>query len=202
MWHRRCSTSTCPTSASGSTAAIPRHSQSLGHRDPPRSGIEGADRVEMSLANAGLRWLDHPLFAVDIAASPRSAIVPDGLEAVFFGEITGIRAAFPSARHALGDRGRPRLPAAPDDGTKDRGFQVSFRCVGRFPIPDDLIAVGVSAENLLVPVPDPIGAVVTFLKLLVAYLTVRSTRSTPCGSRTARATSTSSRRSPPRTAGR
>ena len=28
-------------------------------------GLQGADRVDITLANPALRWLDHPLLAVD-----------------------------------------------------------------------------------------------------------------------------------------
>jgi len=31
------------------------------------SGLDGADRVELTLVNDGLRWLDNPLFALDTA---------------------------------------------------------------------------------------------------------------------------------------
>jgi hypothetical protein len=134
------------------------------------SGLEGADRVEMVLADDGLRWIDNPLFATDIPFDLELGYLPDGMEAVFFGEITGIRAAFGSGMPSVTVVAHDRLHRL-TSGSKTRAFQVSFGCVGRFPIPDDLIAVGVSVENLLVPVPDPIGAVVTFLKLLVAYLT-------------------------------
>ena len=45
-----------------------------------QDGLEGADRVEVTLANDGLRWLDHPLLQVDNRLSLSIGYAPDPLE--------------------------------------------------------------------------------------------------------------------------
>lgn len=133
-----------------------------------QTGLEGADRVELTLANDRLRWLDNPLFARDRSLSLEVGYRPDGLEEVFYGEITGLNATFGS--------GMPTVTVVAHDllhrltsGSKNRAFKVDVPCIGQIPVPDPLIAVLVSVENLLVPYPDPVGGALSFLTLLVAY---------------------------------
>jgi uncharacterized protein len=135
-----------------------------------QTGLEGADRVEMTLADDGLRWIDNPIFATDLPFDLELGYQPNGMHEVFFGEITGINASFGAGMPTVTVVAHDRLQRL-TSGSKKRAFQISLGGIGKFPIPDDLIAIGVPLENLLVPVPDPIGAVVSFLKLLVAYLT-------------------------------
>src|SRR5262245_36135122 len=61
-----------------------------------QDGLEGADRVEVTLANEDLRWLDHPLLQTDNPFSLAIGYAPDPLEDVFVGEITGVNASFPN----------------------------------------------------------------------------------------------------------
>src|SRR5436189_2630169 len=134
-----------------------------------QDGLEGADRVEVTLANEDLRWLDDPLLQMDNGFSLSIGYAPDPLEEVFVGEITGVNATFPNG-------GMPTLTIIAHDflqrlttGTKDRAFALSIPCIGKFPLPDPDIAMLVSATNLLIPVVDPAGAAVSFLTLLLAY---------------------------------
>src|SRR5215510_8102712 len=57
-----------------------------------QNALEGADRVEVTLANEGLQWLDHPLLEVDRSFNLEIGYVPGPLDKVFFGEITGVSA--------------------------------------------------------------------------------------------------------------
>ncbi len=134
-----------------------------------QDGLEGADRVEITLANEGLQWLDHPLLHMDNGFSLSIGYAPDSLEEVFVGEITGVNASFPSG-------GMPTLTVVAHDflqrltkGTKDRAFALSLPCIGKFPLPDPAIAALVSATDLLIPVIDPAGAALSFLLLLITY---------------------------------
>ena len=102
-------------------------------------GLEGADRVEITLANERLQWLDHPLLQMDNSLSLSIGYAPDPLEEVFVGEITGLNASFPSG-------GIPTLTVVAHDflqrlttGTKDRAFALSLPCIGKFPLPDPLV---------------------------------------------------------------
>lgn len=134
-----------------------------------QDGLEGADRVEVTLANEGLQWLDHPLLEVDRGFKLAIGYAPNPLEEVFFGEITGVNASFPNS-------GIPTVTIVAHDflqrlthGTKDRSFALSLPCIGKFPLPDAAIAELVGFTNLLVPVVDPVGAALSFLTLLIAY---------------------------------
>src|SRR5262249_9457950 len=132
-------------------------------------GLEGADRVELSIANERLRWLDHPLLQMDNGLKLSIGYAGAPLVPVFVGEITGVTAAFPGS-------GMPTLTVIAHDflqrlthGTKTRAFALNLPCIGKFPFPDPLVAMLVSATNLLVPVVDPAGAALSFLTLAVAY---------------------------------
>lgn len=132
-------------------------------------GIEGADRVEMTLANDRLQWLDHPLLQVDQPFSLSLGYAPDPLEEVFVGEVTGVNVTFPNS-------GVPTITVVAHDflqrlttGTKDRAFMLNIPCIGQFPIPDPVVAALVSATDLLIPFIDPVGAALSFLTLLISY---------------------------------
>jgi phage protein D len=129
-------------------------------------GMEGADRVELSLANPSLRWLDHPLLQPGTDFSLSMGYAPDLLEEVFVGEITSIEPSFPSG-------GMPTMRVAAQDflqqltrGTKDRAFEIGIPSIGNFPMPDPVVAAVVSATNGLIPRIDPIGGALSMLLAL------------------------------------
>lgn len=135
-----------------------------------QDGMEGADRVEVTIANEDLRWLDHPLLQVDNGLKLSLGYAPDPLEEVFVGEITGVETNFPSS-------GMPTIKIIAHDflqrltkGTKDRGFLLSIPMVANFPLPDVVVAGLVSAENLLIPSPDPVGGALNLLMSLATYV--------------------------------
>lgn len=134
-----------------------------------QDGMQGADRVELTLANDRLQWLDHPMLQPDTPLELHLGYAPDPLERVFVGEITGVEATFPSS-------GMPTVRVVAHDflqrlttGSKDRAFALSIPCIGKFPLPDPLVAALVSGTNLLIPAVDPSGAALSFLTLLLAY---------------------------------
>lgn len=133
-------------------------------------GMKGADRVEVSFANPSLRWLDHPLLSVDTPFSLSIGYAPDPLEEVFVGEITGVEPAFPSS-------GMPTLRVTAQDflnrltrGTRDRAFRIDIPSFANFPLPDAVVASIVSATNLLLPEPDPVGGALSAIMTLATYL--------------------------------
>jgi uncharacterized protein len=133
-------------------------------------GMKGADRVEVNFANPSLRWLDHPLLSVDTPFSLSIGYAPDPLEEVFVGEITGVEPAFPSS-------GMPTLRVTAQDflnrlthGTKDRAFRIDIPSFANFPLPDAVVASIVSATNLLLPEPDPVGGALSAIMTLATYL--------------------------------
>jgi hypothetical protein len=144
-----------------------------------QDGLEGADRVEVTFANPGLRWLDHPLLQVDNGFKLSTGYVPGPLEEVFVGEITGVEPSFPSG-------GMPTIRVTAQDflqrlthGKKDRAFRISIPSIGNFPLPDVAVASLVSATNLLVPYPDPVGGALSVLMTLGTYLTTPATAQVP-----------------------
>jgi phage protein D len=136
-------------------------------------GLDGADQVQITLANPDLRFLQQHIRGLSVLAPPtgigintvaRADIVPGGLfdmdnqvslalgyapglpEEMFLGEITGIAATFPNGSI-------PTLTLTVHDflqrttrGTVSRGFG---------PIPDAAIVAIMAAENGLLPIIDP-----------------------------------------------
>ena len=125
-----------------------------------QTGLEGSDRVELSLANDNLRWLDHSLFGLDNTLTLSLGYAPDPLERLFVGEIVGHSASFGSS---------PTLTVVAQDrlgrlqqGTKVRWFAIPTPVVN-VPIPDPIIAGVVSAERKLMPVLEPVAAAVALI---------------------------------------
>ncbi len=135
-----------------------------------QDGMQGADRVELSVANPSLRWLDHPLLAVDNPFRLSIGYAPGPLQEVFVGEITAVEPSFPAS-------GMPTLHITAQDylnrlqhGTKDRAFNISIPSVGNYPLPDPVITAMVAGMDGLVPLLDPVGAVLSTLMSLATYL--------------------------------
>ncbi|MBS0559284.1 MAG: hypothetical protein JSR21_04440 [Proteobacteria bacterium] len=127
------------------------------------SGLEGSDRVELTLVNDGLRWLDNPLFALDTSFVLSLGYADTDVEQVFVGSVVGISADFPA-------NAAPTVTVVAHDarygmtrGQKVRWFAIPIPSVGNFPIPDLATAPLVALENLLLPVLDPVGAAISIL---------------------------------------
>jgi phage protein D len=133
-------------------------------------GIEGSDSVEITFANQNLQWLDNPILTVNNGLTLSVGYAPDPLEKVFVGEITAVEPAFPNS-------GMPTIHVTAHDflqrlthGKVDRAFAITLPTIGILPLPDPLVASIVSAGNLLIPDPDPIGAALSTLMSLVSYI--------------------------------
>ena len=114
-----------------------------------QDGIEGADRVEVTLANDGFLWSDHPLLQMDNPFSFSLGYAPGPLVKMFVGEITGVNASYPNS-------GMPTVTVVAHDflqrltrGTKDRAFALNLPCIGKFPLPDPAIAALISQDGLV-----------------------------------------------------
>lgn len=127
------------------------------------SGLDGADRVEITLVNDGLRWLDQSMFALDTPVALQLGYADTGTEQVFVGQIVGFGAAFPSGAAptvtVTAQDARYRLA----QGNKVRWFAIPIPSVGDFPLPDIATAPLVALENLLVPLIDPVGIALSVL---------------------------------------
>lgn len=138
------------------------------------TGLEGADRVELTLVNDNLRWLDHPLLALDNKLTLSIGYASDPLEQVFVGEITGQTATFPN-------EGGPTVTVIAQDllhrlqqGTKTRWFAVPIERFANFSLPDQIVAGLISAENRLIPIGlDPLtGFIGSALAVLIAGINI------------------------------
>lgn len=128
-----------------------------------QNGLEGADRVELHIANENLRWLDEPLLALDRRLTLAMGYQPGAMTQLFVGEIVSHEAAFPSG-------GGPTLTVAAQDflqrtmkGTKRRWFAIPIPMERYIALPDVAVAGIVAAENLLIPVFDPVGAALSVI---------------------------------------
>lgn len=138
----------------------------ISHQD----GIEGSDRVDMSVANPSQRFLDHPLFTVDNSFQLSLGYAPGPLDIVFTGVITGVETNFPAS-------GMPVLRITAQDalqglqkGKKNRAFRISIPTIGNFPLPDVAVTSMVSLLDGLVPMIDPVGGVLSTLMSLATFL--------------------------------
>jgi phage protein D len=117
--------------------------------------LEGANRVEIELANPDLRLLDYAALDLDAGLELSLGYRPGPITHVFTGTITGVEPAFPASGMPTvlvsGHDATRRLSA----GTKRRGFP--------YYLTDSVIAVIVAAENHLVVVPDVAASLVTGL---------------------------------------
>jgi phage protein D len=127
------------------------------------TAFEGADRVELSLANHDLRWLDHRALRLHTPLELTIGYAPSPLERVFSGTIVSHSAQFPSG-------GAPTLSVAAQDargrlqqGTRARGFAVEVPTMGLQPVPDIAVASQVVAERGLIPEFEPVGAALSVL---------------------------------------
>src|SRR5688572_10467555 len=113
------------------------------------AGLEGADRVEVTLVNDRLRWLDDPQLRLDHDVALHLGYADEGLEQVFVGQIVGVGASFPQSGAATvtftAQDARQRLQR----GTKVRWFAIPVPTVGNFPVPDLITAPLVALENQL-----------------------------------------------------
>jgi hypothetical protein len=135
-----------------------------------QDGIEGADRVEVTMANPSFAFLDHPVLQVDNKLSLSLGYAPDPLEEVFVGEITGVEPTFPGS-------GMPTIKITAHDflqrlahGTKNRAFYIPIPTVGNFPLPDEVSASIVSGTNLLIPYPDPVSGAISVLITVATFI--------------------------------
>lgn len=122
------------------------------------TGLGDLDRLEVTLGNERLRWLDSPLFRLDTEMSLAIGYAPDEPTQVFVGDVTGTEAAFPAEgmptlRVIAQDR-RTRLAAA----SPGRWFGIPIPTIGVLPLPDLVVAPILAVEHGLQPELDPLGA--------------------------------------------
>jgi len=138
-----------------------------------QNGIEGSDSVDLTVANQDLRWLDHPLLAVDQRFKLFIGYAPDPLDTeIFVGEIPAVEPSFPNS-------GMPTIKVTAHDflqrlthGKVDRAFALKLPKIGIFPLPDVAVASLVSAANILEPRPDLVGGALSVLMTLAAMAVV------------------------------
>lgn len=128
-----------------------------------QSGLEGVDRLEITLVNDGLCWIDHPLLKLDRKIALLIGYAPDPLAQMFVGEIVGHAASFPAG-------GTPTLTVTAQDlrhrmqrGNRVRWFAIPVPGVTNRPLPEAAVAGIVAAEHGLIPLVDPVAAALAIL---------------------------------------
>ncbi|MER6784319.1 hypothetical protein ABT330_06705 [Streptomyces sp. NPDC000658] len=118
-----------------------------------------ADRLEISLANEGLRWLDHRLFALDTPVTLALGYAPHEPMPLFHGQVVGTDADFPAdgmpAFRVVAQDRRSRLA----DSSPARWFAAPLPKIGVLPVPDLLVAPYLALEHGLIPAVDRLGTV-------------------------------------------
>ncbi|MET0459468.1 MAG: hypothetical protein ABW195_09475 [Ilumatobacteraceae bacterium] len=128
-----------------------------------QQSLGASDRAEFALTNERLRWLDHPLLALDRQLTVAVGYAPDPLSQLFAGEIVSQDATFPgTSAPTLNVVGQDRLRRL-QEGTKARSFAVPIANVGQIPIPDAAVVDLVALEHGLVPLLEPVGAAISAL---------------------------------------
>lgn len=128
-----------------------------------KTGYEGLDEVELTLANEGLRWLDDPLFKLGTGMTLSLGYVPGALTQVFDGVVVARGASFPSGAMPTFSVTAHDRREGMRQGNKVRWFAVPIPTYGNLPVPDLAVASLVSAENLLLPIFDPVGAALSII---------------------------------------
>ncbi|HUJ10357.1 MAG TPA: hypothetical protein VL171_10045 [Verrucomicrobiae bacterium] len=126
-----------------------------------QTGLEGADRVELTLVNESLRWLDHPSLQIGNQLALDIGYAPDPLTRMFSGDIVSVSGSFPSGSSptlsiSAQDR-RQRL----QQGTKVRWFAIPIPKNGNFPVQDMSVVDQVTVEGALMPIIKPVGAAIS-----------------------------------------
>ena len=128
-----------------------------------QSGLEGADRVELSIVNENLRWLDHPSLAMDREIRLELGYAEKSIQQVFVGNIVSCSATFPNG-------GGPILTVSSQDkihalqqDKKTRWFAIPKASGGYATLPDQFVTAIAAAEHQLIPIADPIGAALSVI---------------------------------------
>ncbi len=122
------------------------------------SALEGADRVEIAVANQELRWLDDPVLDLDNTFRLDLGYAPDPLATMFVGRITGVASSFPAS-------GVPQLTVTAQDARHrmKEGKQAAWHhrpvpSYGNLPKTDPEIGAAVARKYDLEVKVDPVGA--------------------------------------------
>ena len=129
-----------------------------------QTGLEGADRVELSVFNENLRWLDHPLLRLDNELKIAMGYAPDPLAADVRRRNRRARSHVSCKRHADDLRvgaGQAISHAARQQGSVVRDPGTSALATFRFRTSPSRRMV--SGENGFIPILDPIGAALSVL---------------------------------------
>lgn len=129
------------------------------------TGLDGADRVELAIANQARVWLDKPQLAIGTPFVLNLGYKPGPLVQMFAGEITGVAASFPSS-------GVPQLTVTAQDkrhrmkqGRQAGWHEESVPQLSNKPKSDEQLTLQVAGtHNLTVrrePISSKIAAIVT-----------------------------------------
>jgi hypothetical protein len=127
------------------------------------TGLDGADRLELTLANEGLRWLDSSLFALDTDVELAIGYAPDEPTRIFNGVVVGSDATFPADSMPTVVLVAQDRQLRLQESSAARWFAIPIPKFAVLPIPDLAIAPMVSVEHGLIPMLDPVSATLSVL---------------------------------------
>jgi phage protein D len=127
-----------------------------------KTGYDGLDELECTLANERLRWLDSDLFPLGTGITLALGYAPKPLTQVFDGEVVARGAGFPAG-------GIPTFSVTAHDrrhkmatGNKLRWFAIPLPD-RNLPLPDPATASIVALENGMEPAFEPVGFALSVL---------------------------------------
>ncbi len=127
------------------------------------SALDGADRVEITIANQYLQWTDLRQLRVGSSVKLWLGYNPGDFTQMFVGDVVSAEATFPAD-------GCPMLTVAAQDRMirladrhQSRWYAVPIPTIGTTAIPDAAIAPLLALENGFLPILDPLGATLSVL---------------------------------------
>jgi hypothetical protein len=113
--------------------------------------MQGADRVDLSVFNEQLQWLDHPLFQLKSPLRLSLGYAPDPLQLMFAGQIIGVQASFPSGNTPTLEVSAQDKAADLQKGTRSRWFGRDVPLTTELPVPRQTVAAQVLGEYGMTP---------------------------------------------------
>lgn len=143
-----------------------------------QSGMEGADRLEFSVFNEQLRWLDHDLLKLQNEIQLRMGYVDSGLIPLFSGLLSGVEASFPSSGTPLMQITAQDRIADMQKGEKSRWFEKNGDGVNEA-LPRSTVVGRMLAAHGLKPRYDPVGELEKLSGAIAGVLSENSSTSDP-----------------------
>jgi phage protein D len=122
------------------------------------SGLDAADRVELSIHDPDLRWIEHPLLKLGNRLALALGYAPDGLDQVFVGELVSLSPSFPSSGAITINLAAQDARFKLQQSKKSRWFALGGVGGAIASMPDVVVSSLLTAGNGLFPIVEPVAA--------------------------------------------